>query len=136
MSLLAPGSALADFRIEDVVGRGGMGVVYRAVDLSLGRPVALKVIAPHLADEEGFRERFVRESRLSASLDHPHIVPVYGAGEADGVPYIAMRLVEGVTSGWRSRRTVVSSPPAPSGSCSRSPRRWTRPTSAAWCTGT
>jgi serine/threonine protein kinase len=96
VSLLAPGSELADFRIEDVVGRGGMGVVYHAVELSLGRPVALKVIAPHLAEEEGFRERFVRESRLSASLDHPHIVPVYGAGEADGVPYIAMRLVEGV----------------------------------------
>src|SRR6185503_3303260 len=72
-----------------------MGVVYRAVDLSLGRPVALKVIAPHLADEDGFRERLVRESRMSASLDHPHIVPVYGAGEADGMLYIAMRLVEG-----------------------------------------
>jgi DNA-binding CsgD family transcriptional regulator len=96
VSLLAPGSELADFRIEDVVGRGGMGVVYRAIDLGLGRPVALKVIAPHLAEEDGFRERFVRESRLSASLDHPHIVPVYGAGESDGVPYIAMRLVEGV----------------------------------------
>ena len=96
MSLLAPGSVLADFRIEGVVGRGGMGVVYQAVQLSLGRPVALKLIAPHLADEEGFRERFVRESRLSASIDHPHIVPVYGAGEEDGVHYIAMRFVEGV----------------------------------------
>ena len=96
MSLLPPGSVLADFKIEDVVGRGGMGVVYQAVQLSLGRPVALKLIAPHLADEEGFRERFVRESRLSASIDHPHIVPVYGAGEADGVPYIAMRFVDGV----------------------------------------
>ena len=96
MSLLPPGSVLADFEITDVIGRGGMGVVYRAVELSLGRPVALKLIAPHLADEEGFRERFVRESRLSASIDHPHIVPVYGAGEADGVPYIAMRFVEGV----------------------------------------
>jgi DNA-binding CsgD family transcriptional regulator len=96
VSLMAPGSVLADFRIEDVVGRGGMGVVYHAVELSLGRPVALKVIAPQLADEDGFRERFVRESRLSASLDHPHIVPVYGAGEADGIPYIAMRFVEGV----------------------------------------
>src|SRR5690242_9256057 len=73
-----------------------MGVVYQAVELSLGRPVALKVIAPHLAEEPGFRERFIRESRVSASLDHPHIVPVYGAGEADGVQYIAMRLVEGV----------------------------------------
>jgi DNA-binding CsgD family transcriptional regulator len=96
MSLLAPGSVLADFEIRDVVGHGGMGVVYQAVQLSLGRPVALKLIAPHLADEDGFRERFARESRLSASLDHPHIVPVYAAGEADGVPYIAMRFVEGV----------------------------------------
>jgi DNA-binding CsgD family transcriptional regulator len=96
VSLLAPGSVIADFRIEDVVGRGGMGVVYRATELSLGRPVALKVIAPHLAEDPGFKARFVRESRLSASLDHPHIVPVYGAGEADGVPYIAMRFVEGV----------------------------------------
>ena len=96
MSLLATGSVLGDFRIEGVVGRGGMGVVYHAVQLSLGRPVALKLIAPHLAGEEGFRERFVRESRLAASIDHPHIVPVYGAGEADGVYYIAMRFVDGV----------------------------------------
>ena len=96
MSLLATGSVLGDFRIEGVVGRGGMGVVYHAVQLSLGRPVALKLIAPHLADEDGFRDRFVRESRLSASIDHPHIVPVYAAGEEDGVYYIAMRLVEGV----------------------------------------
>jgi DNA-binding CsgD family transcriptional regulator len=96
MSLLATGSVLGDFRIEGVVGRGGMGVVYQAVQLSLGRPVALKLIAPHLVDEEGFRDRFVRESRLSASIDHPHIVPVYAAGEEDGVYYIAMRFVEGV----------------------------------------
>ena len=96
MSLLATGSVLGGFRIEGVLGRGGMGVVYNAVQLSLGRPVALKLIAPHLADEDGFRDRFVRESRLSASIDHPHIVPVYAAGEEDGVYYIAMRLVEGV----------------------------------------
>ena len=96
VSLLPPGSVLADFKVEDVVGRGGMGVVYQAVQVSLGRPVALKLIAPHLAGEEGFRERFAKESRLCASLDHPHIVPVYGAGEADGIPYIAMRFVHGM----------------------------------------
>ena len=67
MSLLAPGAVLADFKVEDVVGRGGMGVVYQAVQLSLDRPVALKLIAPHLTGDEGFRERFVKESRLSAS---------------------------------------------------------------------
>src|SRR5215210_6486177 len=89
------GSTLGDFRIEGVVGRGGMGVVYRATQLTLGRPVALKVISSALAWEEGFRERFERESRLAASLDHPHVIPVYAAGEQDGVLYIAMRFVEG-----------------------------------------
>jgi len=73
-----------------------MGVVYQAVQLSLDRPVALKLIAAHLAEVPGFRDRFVRESHLSASIDHPHIVPVYAAGEEGGIPYIAMRFVEGV----------------------------------------
>jgi DNA-binding CsgD family transcriptional regulator len=104
MSLLAAGAILGDFRIEGPVGRGGMGVVYHAIQLSLGRPVALKLLAPHLADDEGFRDRFVRESRLSASIDHPHIVPVYAAGEEDGVYYIAMRFVEGANL----RATVAS----------------------------
>jgi YVTN family beta-propeller protein len=89
------GSTLGDFRIEGVVGRGGMGLVYRATQITLGRPVALKVISSALAFEEGFRERFERESRLAASLDHPHVIPVYAAGEQDGVLYIAMRFVEG-----------------------------------------
>ena len=105
MSLLAPGAVLADFKVEDVVGRGGMGVVYQAVQLSLDRPVALKLIAPHLTGDEGFRERFVKESRLSASLDHPHIVPVYAAGEEDGIPYIAMRFVQGANL----KTTIASS---------------------------
>jgi serine/threonine protein kinase len=76
VTVLAAGVVLADFRIESVVARGGMGVVYRAEQLSLGRPVALKLIAAPLAQEEGFRERFVRESRLAASVDHPHVVSV------------------------------------------------------------
>jgi YVTN family beta-propeller protein len=93
--VLTTGSVLGDFRIEGELGRGGMGVVYRATQLSLGRPVALKVIASGLTGEEGFRERFGRESRLAASLDHPNVIPVYAAGEHDGVLYIAMRYVEG-----------------------------------------
>jgi YVTN family beta-propeller protein len=93
--VLTTGSVLGDFRIEGELGRGGMGVVYRATQLSLGRPVALKVIASGLAGDEGFRERFGRESRLAASLDHPNVIPVYAAGEHDGVLYIAMRYVEG-----------------------------------------
>jgi YVTN family beta-propeller protein len=89
------GSELAGYRIEALVGRGGMGVVFRAYDLALERPVALKILAPELAEDERFRERFLRESRLAASIDHPNIVPVYDAGEVAGELYIAMRYVEG-----------------------------------------
>src|SRR5512132_403632 len=72
-----------------------MGVVYRAEDLRLQRKVALKLLASELAEDDRFRERFLRESQLAASIDHPHIVPIYGAGEADDQLYIAMRYVEG-----------------------------------------
>ncbi|MBI5104590.1 MAG: serine/threonine protein kinase, partial [Solirubrobacterales bacterium] len=72
-----------------------MGVVYRALQLDLERPVALKLIATHLARDDGFRERFVRESRAAAAIDHPNVIPVYGAGEEDGRLYLAMRYVEG-----------------------------------------
>ena len=92
---LAPGTELAGYRIGPLLGRGGMGVVYRAHDLALDRDVALKLLAPELAEDVGFRERFLRESRLAASLDHPAIIPIYDAGEVAGQLYIAMRLVEG-----------------------------------------
>jgi streptogramin lyase/predicted Ser/Thr protein kinase len=99
MTALSTGSLLGDFRVERELGRGGMGIVYRATQVSLERPVALKVIAPELAGRDGFRERFVRESRLAASLDHPNVIPVYAAGEDDGVLYIAMRYVDGTDLG-------------------------------------
>lgn len=89
------GSELAGYRIEELIARGGMGVVYRATHLGLERPVALKVIARELADRDGFRERFLRESRLAARLDHPSVVPVYDSREVDGELIVAMRLVEG-----------------------------------------
>jgi YVTN family beta-propeller protein len=89
------GSELAAYRIEALVGRGGMGVVYRAHDLALDRSVALKLLTPELADDVPFRERFLRESRLAASLEHPNVVPIHDAGEIDRQLYIAMRLVEG-----------------------------------------
>jgi DNA-binding beta-propeller fold protein YncE/predicted Ser/Thr protein kinase len=89
------GSTLGGYRIESLIARGGMGVVYRATQLALERPVALKVIAAELAGKEGFRERFLRESRLAANLDHPSVVPVYDAREEDGELIVAMRLVEG-----------------------------------------
>ena len=89
------GSELAGYRLEELLGRGGMGVVYRAHDLALDRDVALKLLAPHLADDVSFRERFLTESRVAASLEHPNVVPIHDAGEIDGQLYIAMRLVEG-----------------------------------------
>jgi len=89
------GSEVAGYRIEALLARGGMGVVYRATHLGLERPVALKVIARELADRDGFRERFLRESRLAARLDHPSVVPIYDSREVGGELIVAMRLIKG-----------------------------------------
>ena len=89
------GSDLAGYRLERVLGRGGMGVVYLAADVRLERPVALKLVAPELASDSRFRERFLREARAAASFDHSHVVPVHAAGETDGQLWLAMRFVEG-----------------------------------------
>jgi len=91
--MLAPGSRVAGYVIEEQIGAGGMAVVYRARDEVLGRLVAVKVLSPALASDEEFRTRFLRESRAVASVDESHIVPVYGAGDAGGVLYIASRFV-------------------------------------------
>jgi serine/threonine protein kinase/DNA-binding beta-propeller fold protein YncE len=91
----AIGSILAGYRLDALIARGGMGVVYRATHLALDRAVALKVIAPQLAGDAGFRERFLRESRLAARFDHPAVVPVYDAREEDGELIVAMRLIAG-----------------------------------------
>ena len=95
MAELDSGASLAGYRIEGIAGRGGMGVVYRARDPGLDRVVALKVIAPELAENQAFRRRFTSESKTAASLDHPNVVPIYGAGEQDGALFIVMRFVEG-----------------------------------------
>jgi serine/threonine protein kinase/Tol biopolymer transport system component len=92
---LQPGTVIADYRIESQLGRGGQGVVYLAEHVHLGRKVAFKVLPPELADDDGFRRRFIREARLAASLDHPNILDVYDAGEADGRLFLAVRLVRG-----------------------------------------
>ena len=95
MTDLPPGTRFAGCRIVGVAGRGGMGVVYSAVEERLDRPVALKLIAPRHAADAEFRERFERESRLAASIDHPNVVPIYAAGEEDDRPFLVMRLVKG-----------------------------------------
>jgi serine/threonine-protein kinase len=93
------GASVAGYRIEAVAGRGGMGVVYRARQLALDRTVALKLIAPELARDETFRARFVRESRIASSLDHPNVIPVYETGEDGDRLFIAMRFVDGTDLG-------------------------------------
>ena len=89
------GRQLGGYRIESEIGRGGMGVVYLAEQVRLERRVALKVISPELAHDAAFRTRFERESRVAASIDHPNVVPIYEAGEAEGLLYLAMRHVPG-----------------------------------------
>ena len=99
-AVVAPGSVgagdkIASYQIEEQIGAGGMAVVYRAHDERLGRLVALKLLAPTLTADDGFRQRFIRESRSAASVDHPHIIPIYEAGDAGGALFIAMRFVQG-----------------------------------------
>ncbi|GAA3228748.1 serine/threonine-protein kinase [Actinocorallia longicatena] len=90
------GRMIGPYQVLDLIGRGGMAEVYMARDQRLGRVVALKILAPHLAYDERFRLRFVRESRTVAGMDHPYIIPIFEAGEADGLLFIAMRYVSGL----------------------------------------
>ena len=89
------GTRMAGYRIERLLGEGGTGAVYLALDENLDRPVALKLLPPELSRDERFRKRFLREARMAAHLEHPGIVPIYAAGEADGQLYLAMRHVRG-----------------------------------------
>ncbi|MFL5251186.1 MAG: protein kinase domain-containing protein [Myxococcales bacterium] len=95
MRELAPGSDFGDWRIDHLIGRGGMGIVYQATDRRLGRPVAIKLIADDRSGDPSFRERFEREAQLTAAIDHPNVIPVYAAGEIDGQLYLATRFVDG-----------------------------------------
>src|SRR5215211_2534219 len=89
------GRVVAGYQIQERIGRGGMGLVYRAEHINLRRRAAIKIIAPELAEASGFRERFNREARIAGALQHPNIVTVYDAGEEDGLLYLAMQYVEG-----------------------------------------
>src|SRR5262245_60624909 len=91
------GRRLGHYEIQELLGRGGMGAVYRAVHVGLRQPRALKVLPPHLAWDETFIERFRREAMVAAALEHPNIVHIYDIGEADDFHFIAMRLVEGTS---------------------------------------
>jgi hypothetical protein len=89
------GDEFAGFRLRAVLGRGGMSVVYQAENPRLGSDIALKVMAPELATNDAFRARFLEESRIAASLNHPNVIPIYDTGSSDGLLYIAMRFVAG-----------------------------------------
>ena len=93
--MLEKGTILAGYRIDGIVGQGGMGIVYEATQLSLNRTVALKLLAPHLSDDIAFRERFRREGQIQAGIDHPHIITVHEAGETEHGLFLAMRLIRG-----------------------------------------
>jgi serine/threonine protein kinase len=97
------GTTLGNYRIDGVLGRGGMGVVYLAEQRDLGRKVALKLLAAAFVDDEAFRARFLRESRMAAAIDHPNIVPIYEAGQVEGAYFLAMRYVDGVDLASRIR---------------------------------
>jgi serine/threonine protein kinase len=103
-SELSDGDEFAGYRIEQRLGRGGMGILYLALEPSLERRVALKLIAPEAASDDVFARRFAEESRIAAAIEHPNVVPIYAAGEEEGVPWIAMRYVAGSDLGRRLAR--------------------------------
>ena len=107
-AILRRGGSLGGYQIDDLIAVGGTVMVYRAQQVSLGRSIALKVLSPQLSRDESFRERFRHEGRLLAGLDHPNVVTIYDSGEADGLLYIAMRLVDGTTLAERLRGSSLS----------------------------
>ena len=102
------GQVLSHYRLEERLGSGGMGVLYRATDLKLGRAVAIKLLARHLVSDQTAKARFIREARAASALDHPNIANVHDVGEADGELFIAMALYEGETLEQRLERGQLS----------------------------
>ena len=97
--MLPPGSIIAGYEVQSVVGSGGIGVLYRARQMRLDRPVALKLVEPEVAADPVVRERLRREARTVAALDHPNVVPLYEAGEENGTVFIATRWIDGTELG-------------------------------------
>jgi len=97
--MLSPGSTFAGYEVKSVVGAGGMGILYRARQVRLDRPVALKLVEPEVARDPVVRERLRREARTVAALDHPNVVPLYEAGEEGGTVYVVTRWIEGTELG-------------------------------------
>ena len=133
---LTPGTRFASYELGPLLGAGGMGEVYRAKDVRLGRPVAIKVLRPESAATPERLARFEQEARTASALNHPNVITIYDIGRVDDTPYIAMEYVEGKTL-----RELLERGPLPAArSCSTTPSRWRRPwprpTPGASCTGT
>src|ERR1043166_6127665 len=135
------------YTLERELGRGGMGIVFLARDVGLDRPVALKLLPPHLAAQSGFKDRFLSEARLAARLSHPNIVTIHAVEEHDDLVFFVMAYIRGETLTQRVERTgPLSAPPAPPRppggrpgppACSRRSRGgWATPTPTASSTGT
>ena len=107
---LRSGAVFGAYRIDGTIGRGGMGTVYRAVRVDASETVALKVLRRELAADSGYRHRFRHEARAAGAVAHPHLVPVLDAGEVDGLPFIAMPLVDGMALDRRLRRGELLTP--------------------------
>jgi Protein kinase domain len=130
------GTRLAGYRIQALLGRGGMGVVYLAEQERPHRQVALKLLSSPVATSEAFRERFLRESELAAAIDHPNVLPVYDAGETDGVLWIAMRHVDGIDLAGLLASDGPLAPEPALDIVGRSRGRWTPPMPAGWSIAT
>ena len=133
---LAPETSFGAYRVEAFIGAGGMGQVYRATDLRLGRVVAIKVLPPGLSDDPDFDARFEREARLLAALNHPNIAAIHGLEEAGGVQGLVLEFVEGPTLAERLATGRLRVPAKRSASRNRSRSRSKRPTRRASFTGT
>ena len=132
---VAKGTPFGRYGLIELLGRGGMGEVWRAYDTAIDRVVALKLLPAGFADDQVYQERFRREAHAAASLNEPHVMPIYDFGEIDGRLYVTMRLVEG-----RDLQTLLAEgrlePARAVGSSTRSPRRSTRRTGSGWCIAT
>ena len=129
------GTPFGRYRLIELLGRGGMGAVWRAYDTAIDRVVALKVLPANLSDDEVFQERFRREARAAGRLQEPHVVPIFDVGEIEGRLYVTMRLIEG-----RDLQSMLAEGRCGQrGRCglsSRSPRRCMPRTGSGWCTAT
>ena len=130
------GTPFGRYQLIELLGRGGMGEVWRAHDTTIDRVVALKMLLPHFAQDPDFDKRFRREARTAARLDDPHVVPIYDVGEIDGRLYVTMRLINGIDLQTLLETGPARPPNARSTSSTRSPRHCTAPTRPGWCTAT